>query len=347
MKLKHAIRNICTSLCVAGLLVACRSAPKGPDTSLINYTNSIGMSFIQLPAGTFAMGSDLSAAPGNRRAARKQRRAEKGRNDEFPSHTVTISRGFYLGKYEVTQAQWQAVMGDNPSATKGSNRPVENVSWHDAQTFISRLNAMEGTTRYRLPTEAEWEYAARAGTKTPYSFGNAKAFKPYACISYAGRNKTCSVGQENCQSNHEYRTCAVGDRQPNPWGLYDMHGNVAEWVQDFYGADYYAASVKQDPRGPNAGKYRVFRGGSWRNNLSALRSAARGHLLAESRDPRIGFRVAFTADKAGKPAPAPKRVTPPPPVQSAPAKAAPPQSPGDDGEPLDDEEDLEDEADDQ
>jgi formylglycine-generating enzyme required for sulfatase activity len=257
------------------------------------------MTFIQIPAGTFEMGSENFAAQG-RRATRLQR-AEQGRHDEYPAHDVTITRAFYLGKYEVTQAQWQAVMGshDNPSATKDPSHPVENVSWDDAQRFIQRLNAKEGTTRYRLPTEAEWEYATRAGTTTAYSFGHYKAFKPYACIAYAGRNKVCSVGQENCDNTKFERwTCTVGARHPNPWGLYDMHGNVAEWVQDWYDANYYAVSPKQDPRGPEAGKDRVYRGGSWHNSIKGLRSAVRFHRQPDFRDPRIGFRVAFTADKA-------------------------------------------------
>ena len=147
----------------------------------------------------------------------------------------------------MTQGQWQAVMGSNPSQFTGDpNRPVENVSWDDVQEFIRRLNAREGGATYRLPTEAEWEYAARAGTTTRWSFGDdASQLGRYAWHD----------------GNAGGQTHPVGQLQPNPWGLYDMHGNVWEWVQDWYGK--YASGTAVDPAGPSSGSYHVFRGGGW------------------------------------------------------------------------------------
>src|SRR5262249_25718461 len=155
--------------------------------------NTIGMEFVLIPAGTFQMGNN------------------DGYDDDKPVHTVRISRPFYLGKYEVTQAQWEAMMGNNPSHFKGdANSPVEQVHWDDVQKFIRRLNAKEGGARYRLPTEAEWEYAARAGTTTSWSFGDD--------ASQLGRYAWCG-------GNAGWQTHPVGQLQPNAWGLYDMYGN--------------------------------------------------------------------------------------------------------------------------
>jgi formylglycine-generating enzyme required for sulfatase activity len=161
--------------------------------------NSIGMEFMPIPAGTFMMGSN------------------DGRDDEKPVHQVIISRQFYLGKHEVTQAQWEAVMGSNPSHFTGDpNRPVENVSWNDVQEFIGKLNEREGNSKHRFPTEAEWEYAARAGSTTAFSFGeSAILFHKYGWFN----------------ENSGGTTHAVGQLRTNPWGLYDMHGNVWEWVE--------------------------------------------------------------------------------------------------------------------
>jgi formylglycine-generating enzyme required for sulfatase activity len=223
--------------------------------------NSIGMEFVPIPAGAFMMGS------------------AQGNNDERPSHQVTISRPFYLGKYEVTQAQWEAVMGSNPSRFTGQpDRPVEQVSWDDVQAFIRKLNEKEGGTMYRLPTEAEWEYAARAGSTTAYSFGD----DPGQLGEYAWYTDN-SGGQ----------THPVGQRQPNAWGLYDMHGNVWEWVQDWYGT--YAAEPVTDPQGPSSGSNRVVRGGSWRNGARFCRSAYRFYAHPGDRIVDLGFRLLRTA----------------------------------------------------
>ena len=229
------------------------------------FTNSIGMEFVLIPSGSFMMGSDPNF--------------EEAHRDESPSHKVIISQPFYLGKYEVTQAQWLAVMGSNPSKFKGRNNPVEMVSWHDTQEFIRRLNAQEGHERYRLPTEAEWEYAARAGTSTTYFFGDDKN----ALSRYAWYHENANEAPR-----------PVGQKPPNAWGLYDVHGNVREWVQDWYGETYYANSPDTDPKGPSSGKKRVDRGGSWGFNAVFCRSAFRGDVLPDARMGYLGFRLALS-----------------------------------------------------
>jgi formylglycine-generating enzyme required for sulfatase activity len=202
------------------------------------------MEFVLIPAEEFQMGSNDTQAFAN----------------EQPVHTVRLTKPFYLGTYEVTQAQWEAVMGNNPSHFKGDSAlPVESVSWQDAQEFIRRLNARErGTAFYRLPTEAEWEYAARAGSTTAYSFGNS-----------AGDLGRYAWHEANAGEN----THPVGQLQPNAWGLYDMHGNVWEWVQDWYGN--YSHGTAVDPAGPSSGSARVNRGGGWDSDARACRSALR------------------------------------------------------------------------
>jgi formylglycine-generating enzyme required for sulfatase activity len=184
-----------------------------------------------------------------------------------------------LGKYEVTQAQWEAVMGYNPSAWRGQrNLPVEQVSWEDAQEFLRRLNTEEGVARYRLPTEAEWEYAARAGTTTAYSFGSdVSRLDEYAW--YGG--------------NAAHTSHPVGQLKPNAWGLHDMHGNVWEWVHDWYAT--YPTGAVTDPQGPASGVSRVFRGGGRSNVAWRCRSSSRGYRPPESRLDAVGFRVLRTA----------------------------------------------------
>ena len=233
--------------------------------------NSIGIEFVRISAGTFMMGSPTS---------------EKDRDADETQHKVTISKDFYLGKYEVTQGQWKAVMGNNPSrfSSCGDDCPVEQVSWDDVQEFIKKLNAKDSGT-YRLPTEAEWEYAARAGTTTPFGIGD-------------GNNLSSS--QANFDGNYPYgnaakgkyleKTVSVGSYSPNAWGLYDMHGNVWEWCADWYGA--YSSSAQTDPTGASSGSIRVIRGGSWFNNGRDLRSAYRYYDYAPSvRFNIIGFRL--------------------------------------------------------
>ena len=226
--------------------------------------NTIGMEFVRIEAGTFQMGSP----------ARRTGRAEAG-----DLHTVRISQPFYLGKYEVTQGQWRAVLGDNPAhfTDCGDICPVENVSWEDARAFIRELNLREGVRTYRLPTEAEWEYATRAGTRTAYSFGNA--------VSRLGAYGWYS-------GNSEKRTHPVGEKRPNAWGLYDLHGNVWEWVTDWYG-DYPSDRVT-NPRGPSAGTSRVTRGGSWNHTALNCRAGTRAVGPPRHRSSYVGFRLART-----------------------------------------------------
>jgi formylglycine-generating enzyme required for sulfatase activity len=239
-----------------GTQVAVGVYPEAPKT----LRNSIGMEFVLIPAGEFQMGSNDAQASGN----------------EKPVHTVRLTRVFYLGKYEVTQAQWEAVMENNPSHFKGDAAlPVESVSWEDAQEFISRLNTREhGTAFYRLPTEAEWEYAARAGSTTVYSFGNSAS--DLGRYAWHGENAG-------------YKTHPVGQLQPNAWGLYDMHGNVWEWVQDGSGA--YSSGTAVDPAGPASSSYRVHRGGGWINDARYCRSTSRESHASGDRLLHLGLRL--------------------------------------------------------
>jgi formylglycine-generating enzyme required for sulfatase activity len=216
------------------------------------------MEFILIPAGTFQMGSNY------------------GDDDEKPIHEVTISQSFYMGKFEVTQKQWKAVMGNNPSKVKGDELPVEQVSWNDVQEFIKKLNQKEGWNRYRLPTEAEWEYAARAESNKKWHFGDdERQLGEYAWYS----------------ANSNSQTHPVGKKKPNLFGLYDIHGNVWEWVQDLYGNDYYDNSPKTDPTGSSSGSFRVIRSGGWNGDAGYARSANRNYIIPRSRSGNIGFRL--------------------------------------------------------
>lgn len=217
-------------------------------------TNSVGMEFVLIRAGEFFMGS------------------AHGSQSERPVHRVKISRPFYLSKYEVTQGQWESVMGSNPSHFRDdANRPVEMVSWQDAQKFILQLNYDENTTDYRLPTEAEWEYAARAASRTNYCFGD-------------DRRQLENYAWFNSDETH-----AVGKLKPNDWGLYDMHGNLWEWVQDWYGA--YSMETITDPLGPPTGSTRVVRGGDWYCEADSCHSAVRHGFRPDSRLATLGFRL--------------------------------------------------------
>ena len=191
------------------------------------------------------------------------------KQDELPAHRVAITKAFEIGKYEVTQAEWEAVMGMNYSEFKGPDRPVENVSWYDAQEFLRRLNTRQDGYRYRLPTEAEWEYAARAGTTSAFS-GPAEQMGWY-------------------YENSAARTHPVGQKQANPWGIYDMSGNVWEWTLDWYDEAYYRASPVSNPAGPPKGRFRTIRGGSWVVD-SANGRVSRRDYFEDSADFHIGFR---------------------------------------------------------
>jgi formylglycine-generating enzyme required for sulfatase activity len=215
--------------------------------------------------------------------------------DEKPAHEVTLTRPYYLGRFEVTQEQYQQVMGNNPSQFKGRDLPVECVSWDDAQEFCKKASKRpltpdslrssrpspaggEGTYTVRLPTEAEWEYACRAGTRTTYYAGDTEADLDRAAWYYRNSGNT---------------THPVGQKVPNAWGLYDVHGNVWEWVQDCYDDSYYGESPRVDPKGPASGEYRVLRGGSWNDDPDYCRAAHRHRFNPGNRDSDFGFRLAL------------------------------------------------------
>jgi hypothetical protein len=221
--------------------------------------------FALIPAGTFTMGDD-----------------DSGYGNESPAHEVTITQPFMIQKTEVTQGQWEAVMGENPSyfSACGDLCPVERVSWDDIQDFLTALNAMDPGKNYRLPTEAEWEYAARAGTTG----------------DYGGTGVLDEMGWYD--NNSGGTTHPVALKQPNYWGLYDMHGNVWEWVQDWHSATYYQYKVDHgivnDPPGPETGSSRVLRGGSWSGFASHARSAFRSYGTPDTGFVNVGFRLART-----------------------------------------------------
>jgi formylglycine-generating enzyme required for sulfatase activity len=224
---------------------------------LAKQDNSIGMKFNLIQAGEFYMGSEEF-------------------DDEEHVHKVRINNPFYLGTYPVTQREWKAVMGDNPSNFKGDDLPVEQVSWDDVQVFIKKLNEKEGTDKYRLPSEAEWEYACRAGTTTKYSFGDSEK----KLGGYAWYDK-----------NSDDKTHPVGQKKPNPWGLYDMHGNVWEWVQDEWHDGYDGAPTDGSAWESGDGAYRVYRGGCWLDVARCCRSAFRDHFNPRNRVINLGFRL--------------------------------------------------------
>lgn len=226
---------------------------KGPDIKKI-----AGMEMIKVEGGCFDMGSN------------------NGSSDEKPVHEVCVD-DFYIGKTEVTQKQWHKVMGNNPSRFDGcDNCPVENVNWNDVQVFINKLN-QKTNGNYRLPTEAEWEYAARGGNKS-------KGYK------YAGSNKIYKVAWY--YNNSGSKTHPVGQKQPNELGLHDMSGNVWEWCSDWYDSDYYGDSRRDNPQGPSGGSKRVLRGGSWYNNANYSRVAYRSWINPVITNFNYGFRIA-------------------------------------------------------
>jgi formylglycine-generating enzyme required for sulfatase activity len=230
-------------------------------------TNSIGMKLVYIQPGEFQMGSN------------------DGGNFENPLHTVKITKGFYMGVYEVTQEQYQKVMGTNPSNFKGEdNLPVEAVSWDNAFEFCKKLSQKEGKT-YRLPTEAEWEYACRAGTTTKFSFGDDESqLGDYAWyIQNSGMNM---------------KTHPVGEKKPNAWGLYDMAGNVWEWCQDWYAKDWYSKGPAENPLNESYGdkNSRVIRGGSWGGGSVLCRVSIRGSYGPILRSDYIGFRVVLDSN---------------------------------------------------
>ena len=228
------------------------------------------LDMVWIEPGVFTMGSPLD---------------EPGRNDDEGSQLeVRLTRGFYLSQCEITQHQWVAVTGERPwrrhagEMAEGPDRPAAYISWEDVQEFIARLNAAAGVRVYRLPTEAEWEYAGRAGTKTPWSFGNAqKELDLHAWWA------------DNVSRTGRMAAQPVGLKAPNPWGLYDMHGNVWEWVGDWLGA--YPEGPQTDPQGPTEGTARVFRGGSFKDAALLSRSAQRCWNAPDQRFSHVGVRL--------------------------------------------------------
>jgi formylglycine-generating enzyme required for sulfatase activity len=244
----------------AYLIVGCgaEKANTKPGNVIIN---SIGMKLAYIPAGVFKMGSPPD---------------EKGRQDDELQHVVKLTHAFRIGVTEVTQAQWEAVMGYNRSNFKGADLPVEKVSWRDVVAFCEKLSEKEGKT-YRLPTEAEWEYACRAGATGAFSgTGNIDDMAWY-------------------ETNSEEQTHPVTTKKPNAWGLYDMHGNVSEWCSDYYEPDYPEVTVA-DPTGPTDGKYHVVRGGSWGRFVRSCRCAARSSFPTSYQLKQTGFRVVMEVE---------------------------------------------------
>ena len=253
------ILGIAVVLSLVGALSVMAQEVKLGKAEVIDIGKDVKLEMVLVPAGKFKMGSPES---------------EKGHSKAETQHEVTLTKPFCMGKYEVTQEQWTAVMGNNPSSTKGAKLPVTDVSWEDCQEFIKKLNA-NTKGGYRLPTEAEWEYACRAGTTTAYSFGD-----------------NITPKEANYSDSKIFKPVAVGSYQPNAFGLYDMHGNVWEWCEDWYG-DYPTGAVI-DPKGPAMGEDRVLRGGSFVSDVLMARSSLRALNTPTIRYVIYGFRLART-----------------------------------------------------
>jgi len=253
-----AVLVVASGLALLGFQQQPRHTTGQIQSELETISNSLGMRLVKLPAGRFVMGEDIA-----------------GRG---PAHEVSVA-SFYMAAHEVTQAQWQAVMGFNPSHYKDLRRPVENVTWQETQSFLVELNRIEGTNKYRLPSEAEWEYAARAGSQGRYFFGDDAG----QLRNYAWFNASTRIG-----------TQAVGRNRPNPWGLYDIYGNVWEWVQDCWHDDYAGAPARARVWGGGDCSLRVLRGGGWANQADYLGATVRGSYLANAEDYSNGFRVVLS-----------------------------------------------------
>jgi formylglycine-generating enzyme required for sulfatase activity len=239
--------------------------PALPKLVTVKLGENVMMDLVLVPAGSFMMGSDGFE------------------EDEKPVHKVNISRPFYMGKYEVTQEQWTALIHDNPTKFVGPQRPVENLKWEDCQKFLEVLSARYPGCTFTLPTEAQWEYACRAGSTTEFCFGSDEG----EMGEYAWYVK-----------NSENTTHPVGQKHANAWGLYDMHGNAYEWCQDWDGP--YAGSEPTDPRGPASGTKRIMRGGSWRTGAKVCRSANRPWTAPPHPPYKAGFRVVVGVEIASQ-----------------------------------------------
>jgi formylglycine-generating enzyme required for sulfatase activity len=271
---------------VGALSVMMAQEVKPGKVDVVDFGEGVKLEMVLVPEGKFKMGftkkelADLKVE--FQEELKKALKKELGKEQidlvdlimsvQGKQHEVTLTKPFYMGKHEVTQEQWESVMGKNPSDTKGAKLPVTNVSWEDCQEFIKKLNA---STKggYRLPYEAEWEFACRAGTMTAYSFGDEITPKD---ANYINSN----IG----------KPVAVGSYKANAFGLYDMHGNVWEWCEDWW--EDYPAEAVTDPKGPAKGENRVLRGGSFNNSASIARSSFRNYLSPTYRYSDYGFRLA-------------------------------------------------------
>jgi formylglycine-generating enzyme required for sulfatase activity len=272
---------------LAALALLHLPAPSNARAEEKTLTNSIDMKLVLIPAGKFKMGSPETEAE---------------REDKELLHEVSITRPFYMGAYTVTQGEWKKVIGKDSKSHfdarngGGPDFPAENMRWSEAVEFCQKLTALpeekKAKRTYRLPTEAEWEYACRAGTTTPFHYGKSLSGKQ------ANFNGDFPYG-DAARGPYLKRTAKVGSYEPNAWGLYDMHGNVAEWCSDYYDPNYYRDSPKADPRGPDKGVlptdykdfYRVVRGGCWLDEARACRSAYRWRAMPHDAYRLIGFRV--------------------------------------------------------
>ncbi len=256
------LRTILGLACAAAFAVSlAASAP--PARVSLDLGGGVTMEFVLIPAGSFPMGSA----------------EETGDADETPQHRVTLTHAYYLGKHEVTQEQWTKLMGDNPSHFKGATLPVDTVSWNDCQHFLSRLREKTGRA-CSLPTEAQWEYACRAGTTTKWNFGDTDA----AVAEHAWT-----------ESNSGGTTHPVGQKKPNAWGLHDLQGNLGEWCADWY-ANPYPKGDATDPLGPATGPSRVVRGGAWGDHPNNARPAYRNCNGSDGAHDGIGFRCMLPVD---------------------------------------------------
>lgn len=283
------IAMVASMLCVVGyvlfgghptpVLTVEQTADQLPENIALDLGNRVTMKLTLIPAGEFIMGSDDILA---------------NRPDERPKRKVQISKQFYMGIYEVTQEQYEQVMGERPSQFRGAFRPVENVSAADCEVFCRKLSARTGKTCV-LPTEAQWEYACRAGTTARFSFGDS----PEDLHKYGNYcDRSCSSQMAWQDKDHDDgfdETAPVGSYLPNAWGLYDMHGNVWEWCRDGYSR--YENANRLDPNGPTGDTQRILRGGAWLSDDMSCRSARRYWGFPSSRDADYGFRVIIAVDK--------------------------------------------------
>ena len=305
---RRQVKNVVLLLMIFAVAGVPRSRAQGPQATVNGAPKSIrnqtGIELVWIPPGTFTMGStdaEIQAAYEESKSLFPQYAKLEWFTGEKPRHRVTIREGFYMAKYEVTQAQWRAVMGTTvqqqmakagPTWTlvgeQGDNYPMVFVSWNEAQQFVEKLNAMQDGYQYRLPTEAEWEYGARAGTTTAFAFGD-----------------SLSSEQANFNANHPYfdtdkgrpRAAAtpVGSLQPNAWGLYDMHGNVYEWCEDSYHDSYEGAPADGSAWLSGGSDQKVIRSGAYGSNAANVRSAVRHAFAPGTRTGTLGFRVAAVA----------------------------------------------------